>query len=71
MHERVELPEPVRLIGEGVHAVLLVARLTPPEKPLSPVMLIVEVPAEPGLTVTLAGLDVMLKSWTMKVMVTE
>ncbi len=47
MHERVELPEPVMLVGEGVHAVLLVARLTLPEKPFSAVMLIVDVPCEP------------------------
>ena len=46
-HERVELPEPVILVGERVHPVLLVARLTPPEKPFKLVTLIVDVPAEP------------------------
>ena len=70
-HERVELPEPVILVGTGVHIVLLVARLTPLEKPFRLVMLIVEVPTEPRLTVTLVGVAVMMKSWTMKVIVTE
>ena len=71
MHERVELPEPVTLVGDKVHDVLLVVRLTTPANPLRAVIVIVEVPAEPALTVTLVGLAVIVKSWTTNVTVTE
>jgi hypothetical protein len=54
-----------------VHDVLLVVRLTTPAKPLRAVIVIVEVPAEPALTVTLVGVAVIVKSWTTKVTVTE
>ena len=62
VHEKVELPVPVKLIGESVQEVLLVAKLTMPAKPLSPVIAIVEVPAVPAFTVTIVGLAAMVKS---------
>lgn len=40
---------------------------TVPVKPLKPETVIVDVPAEPDETVTLAGFAVTLKSWTVKV----
>ncbi len=71
VHDRVELPEPVTLVGDTVHDVLLVVRLTTPAKPFTEEIVIVEVPAEPALTVTLVGDAVMVKSWTTNVTVTE
>ncbi len=62
MQDNVALPEPVTLVGETVHDVLLVVRLTTPAKPLIAVTVIVEVPAEPAFTVTLVGLAVIVKS---------
>ena len=62
MQDSVALPEPVTLVGDTVHEVLLVVRLTTPAKPLIAVTVIVEVPAEPAFTVTLAGLAVIVKS---------
>ncbi len=58
MHDSVAAPDPVTLVGETVHEVLLVARLTTPAKPLSAVTVIDEVPAELALTVTDVGLEV-------------
>ena len=71
MHERVELPAPVTLVGDTVHDVLLVARLTTPAKPFTAEIVIVEVPEEPAFTVTLVGDAVIVKSWTTNVTVTE
>ena len=71
VQDNVELPEPVTLVGETVHDVLLVARLATPVKPLTAAKLIVEVPAALALTVTDVGLAVIVKSWTTKVTVTE
>jgi hypothetical protein len=62
VHERVEDPEPVTLVGETVHEVLLVVRLTTPAKPFCPVMVIDDVPADPAMTVTEVGLATMIKS---------
>lgn len=62
VHDRVALPEPVTLVGERVHDVLFVARLTTPAKPFRPVTVIVEAPAEFTLIVTLDGLAVTVKS---------
>ncbi len=65
VQDSVALPEPVTLVGDTVHdAVVLVTRLTTPAKPLRAVIVIVEVPAEPALTVTLVGLAVIVKSCT-------
>jgi len=65
VQDRFELPEPVTLVGERVHEVLLVARLTTPAKPFRPVTVTVEVPAESARTVTDVGLAVTVKSWTV------
>ena len=62
VQDNVALPEPVTLVGETVHAVLLVVRLTTPAKPLIAVTAIDEVPAAFTLTLTLDGVAVMLKS---------
>jgi hypothetical protein len=58
VHDRVVLPEPVTLVGETVQAVLLVVRLTVPAKPLRPVMVTVDVPAELTSTVSDVGFAV-------------
>jgi hypothetical protein len=65
VQDSVALPEPVRLVGETVHEVLLVVILTTPAKPFNPVIVIVDVPAAPTLTVTAAGLPFIVKSWTV------
>lgn len=62
LHDRVAAPDPVTLVGDTVHEVLLVARLTVPAKPFWPVTEIVEVPGALALTVTLAGVAVIEKS---------
>ena len=56
MHESVELPEPVRLVGLSVHDVLLLVRLTTPAKWLTDVTVTVELAATPVSVVTLVGL---------------
>jgi hypothetical protein len=71
VHDRVEVPEPVTLVGETVHEVLLVARLTTPAKPLSAVTVIVDVPTELATTVTLLWLAVIVKSCAWYVTVAE
>ncbi len=62
------MPEPVTLVGVRVQAIpvvgLMLVKLTIPLRPLRPVTVIVEVPATPALTVTVAGLAEMVKSWT-------
>ncbi len=65
MQDRVALPEPLTLVGATLQDVLLVVRPTTPANPFSPVIVIVEVPALPAFTVTVAGLAAMVKSWTM------
>jgi hypothetical protein len=62
VHDRVELPEPVTLVGDRVHDVLLVVRLTTPAKPFWPVTVMVDVPAAFTFTLTLDGLAVIVKS---------
>ena len=70
VQDSVELPDPVTLVGETLHdAVVLVARLTTPAKPLTADTVMVEVPAAFTLTVTLVGLAAIVKSWTMNVTV--
>ena len=49
VQDRVELPEPVTLVGDKVHDVLLVVRLTTPAKPFRLVMVMVDVAAVPGV----------------------
>lgn len=65
VHESVEVPEPVTLVGVKVHAALFAVRLTTPAKPLRPVMVMVEVPAAFTLTVTVVGLAAIVKSRTV------
>jgi len=62
VHDRVELPDPVTLVGETLHDVLLVARLTTPAKPLTADIVMLDVPAAFTLTVTLVGLAAIVKS---------
>jgi hypothetical protein len=76
VQDRVEVPEPVTLVGARVQVIpvagLTVAvKLTTPVNPLTAVTVIVEVPAWLVLTATLVGLAAMVKSWTMKVTVVE
>jgi hypothetical protein len=61
----------VTLVGATEHDVLLVVKLTTPVNPLTPVTVIVEVPALPAFTVTVGGLALMVKSTTLYVTVTE
>jgi hypothetical protein len=62
VHDSVELPEPVTLVGVMLHAVLSAARLTTPVKPFTAVTVMVEVPAEPTLAVTVVELAMTVKS---------
>ena len=62
VHESVEVPEPVTLVGATEHEVLLVVRPTTPEKPFRPVMVMVDVAAVPGVKLTLEGLAAIVKS---------
>jgi hypothetical protein len=70
----VDVPEPVTLVGLSVAVKPddgLAVRLTVPLNPLIEATVMVDVPLAPALTVTLVGLAVMLKSWTVKVTVAE
>ena len=63
------MPEPITLVGVRVQVSPVVGlvfdvKLTIPLKPLREVMVMVEVPATPVLTVTVVGLAEMVKSWT-------
>ena len=63
------MPEPVTLGGVRVQespvaGLMLEVKLTVPLKPLRAVTAMVEVPATPALTVMVAGLAEILKSWT-------
>ena len=49
VQDSVELPEPVTLVGETVHEVLFVVRLTTPANPFRPVTVMVDVAAVPGV----------------------
>ena len=53
---RLALPEPVMVVGERVQAVLLVVKLTMPEKPFTAMIVIVNDEAVPTLRTTLVGL---------------
>ncbi len=71
MQDSVALPEPVTLVGATEQEVLFVVRLTTPANPFRAAIVMLEVPAAPTLTLTLVGLAAIVKSWTMKVTVTE
>jgi hypothetical protein len=63
VQESVEVPEPpVTVAGVSVQAALSDTRATSPVKPFKGEIVIVEVPAEPTVTVTDAGLAEMVKS---------
>jgi hypothetical protein len=68
VHERVEVPDPVTLVGVRVQVIpvaglLADVRETTPANPLTAVTVIVEVPAWLMLTGTLVGLATIVKSW--------
>ena len=70
VQERVEVPEPVTLVGVRVPVMpvaglLVDVKLTTPANPLTAVTVIVEVPAWLTLTGTLVGLAAIVKSWTV------
>ena len=70
MHDSVELPEPVTLVGvsEQLSPVIgdaLALRPTTPVNPCCAVTVIVEVPAVPALAFTDVGLAAIAKSWTV------
>jgi len=65
VQDRVETPEPVTLLGDTLHAVLLLLRLTTPEKPFNALIVMLVVPAAPAFTLTFVGLPVTAKSWTL------
>jgi len=76
VHDRVEVPDPVTLVGVRVQVKpvagdTVAVRLTTPLKPCDAVMVIVDVPAVPALTVTLVGLAAIVNSCTLKVTVAE
>ena len=63
VHDRVDVPEPpVTVAGFRVQAALSDARATSPVNPFSGEIVIVEVPAEPTVTVTAVGLAEIVKS---------
>jgi hypothetical protein len=67
VHDRVEVPDPVTLVGDRVHVSpvageTVAVRLTTPANPLSAVTVIVEVPAVPTVVVTVVGLAAIVKS---------
>jgi len=61
-HDSAELPDPKRLVGKTVQAVLFVARLTNPLKPWRAVTVTVEFDVAPAFTSILVGLAVRVKS---------
>lgn len=65
LHDRVALPELTKLDGVIAHAVLFVVKVTAAENPFTGVTLTVEVPDAPTSTLTLVGVAVMAKSWTL------
>ena len=62
VHDRVELLGRVTATGVRLQAVLSLARLTTPLKPLKPVTAIVDVLGDPAFTVTDVGLAEIVKS---------
>jgi len=70
LQERLAAPDPVTLDGVMVQEVLFDDKLTTAANPLRPVTVMADVPAEPALTVTVAGLADIEKSWAVKVSVT-
>ena len=65
VQDSVALPVPVKRVGDTEHDVLFVARSMGLEKPFSPIVLIVDIPAEPASAGTFIGTAVIAKSWKM------
>ena len=65
VHESVEVPEPVTLVGVRAQAALLAVKFTTPVKPLTAVIVIVEVRAWLMLPETLVGRALIVKSVTV------
>ncbi len=68
MHERVDGPDPVTLVGVRVQVSPVVGemalvRLTIPPNPLTAAMVIVELFVPPTFMVLLVGFAVIVKSW--------
>ena len=70
LQERLAAPDPDTLDGVMVQDVLFEDKLTTAANPFRPVTVMADVPAEPALTVTVAGLADMEKSWAVNVTVT-
>jgi len=71
---RVEVPDPVTLVGESVHVSpvageMLDVRETTPLNPLTAVTVIVDDPDVPDVKVTVVGLAAIVKSCTITVTV--
>ena len=71
LHERVEFPGLVTLVGLRLQEVLFDVRVTVPAKPVTAPMMMVDVPLVLMLTLMLGGLAVIVKSWTASVTFTE
>ena len=76
LHDRVEVPEPVTLVGVRVQGRPIdgnttAVRLTNPLKPCRAVTVIVVVPETPARTVREVGLAAIVKSCTVSVTVAE
>jgi hypothetical protein len=69
LQERLAAPDPVTLDGVMVQEVLFDDKLTAAANPFRPLTAMVDVPAEPTLTVTVAGLADIEKSWAVNVTV--
>lgn len=62
LQESVELPEPVTVVGEIAHSVLLVAKAMRAENPSIEVAVVVRMPVDPLSTVTDGCIAVIVKS---------
>ena len=71
VHESIELPEPMTLVGERLQEVLLADRETTPANPFTALMIMVEMPGLAALTVTVEGLEAIVKSRTTNVALAE
>lgn len=76
MHDNVDVPlPPVTVPGVSVHVRFvefeLVERVTVPANALTGATVTVEVPAKPAISVTVVGLAVTAKSWTVNATIAE
>jgi hypothetical protein len=76
LHERVEIPGPVTLVGARVQirpvdGDTIAVRLTTPLKPCSAVTVTVETPETPARTGTEVGFATTVKSWDVNETVAE